>query len=176
MQTEKVSRSIFHRTALQFKTLNFPSLWIFFILVLKLFRPRADSATGGPEEEWVARSVSERVQPSTEGGFAQSAVDKNSSPCAAKSLGSTGSTTVGDTASTSIGPSASFTADNPLTMPHTALVYQSLEGVAAAIPGPRGILSVKALRKTGYRAQEFSESTPILYNDLQIPITNVKKL
>jgi hypothetical protein len=128
----------------------------------------------GTEEECVARSVSERILPSTEAVFAKSALDKNSSPYAMKSLRSTGSTTVGDTAST--GPSAPFTADDPLTMPHTALVYQSLEGVAEAIPGPRGILSVKALRKTGYRAQEFSESTPILYNDLQIPITNIKKL
>jgi hypothetical protein len=146
---------------------------------LKPIRPRAGSGTGeGPEEEWVARSVSERivVGPSTEGGFAQSAVNKNSSPyvAAAKSLRSTGSTSIGDTDST--GPSASFIADDPLTMPHTALVYQSLEETNPAIPVPRGKLSVKALRKTGYRTQEFSESTPILYNDLQIPITNVKKL
>lgn len=75
----------------------------------------------------------------------------------------------------SSGPSA-VGADDPLTRSHPPPVYQGLEGLIPAIPGPRGKLSVKALRKTGYRAQEFSESTPILYNDLQIPITNVQKL
>lgn len=42
-------------------------------------------------------------------------------------------------------------------------------------PGP-GNLSVKALRKTGLRIQEVAGTTPILYNDLQIPITNARKL
>lgn len=148
----------------------------FFMFANNYCRLRAESVTGEPEEEWVPRSVSERIPmgAGTDRGFARSSMDI--CPHVVKSLKSTGSTSMGDTASTGPAPPPSHIADDPLTMPHTALVYQSLEGKAPAVPGPRGTLSVKALRKTGYRAQEFSESMPILYNDLQIPITNVKKL
>ena len=44
-----------------------------------------------------------------------------------------------------------------------------------SVPGS-GKLSVRALRKTGLRIQEVAGATPILYNDLQIPITNARKL
>ena len=45
----------------------------------------------------------------------------------------------------------------------------------SSVPGS-GKLSVRALRKTGLRIQEVAGATPILYNDLQIPITNARKL
>ena len=46
---------------------------------------------------------------------------------------------------------------------------------ANSAPGS-GKLSVRALRKTGLRIPEVAGATPILYNDLQIPITNARKL
>lgn len=55
------------------------------------------------------------------------------------------------------------------------LDYLVNQEITSSSPGP-GNLSVKALRKTGLRIQEVAGTTPILYNDLQIPITNARKL
>lgn len=60
---------------------------------------------------------------------------------------------------------------------HPAPVFQSLDvPVIDPTVAANGSMSVRALRKTGFRTGEFSEGTPILYNDLQIPITIVRKL
>ena len=57
------------------------------------------------------------------------------------------------------------------------LDYLVNQEITSSNPGPGpGNLSVKALRKTGLRIQEVAGTTPILYNDLQIPITNARKL
>ena len=55
------------------------------------------------------------------------------------------------------------------------LDYLVNQAITNSAPGP-GKLSVKALRKTGLRIQEVAGTTPILYNDLQLPITNARKL
>ena len=55
------------------------------------------------------------------------------------------------------------------------LDYLVNQEINNSFPGS-GNLSVKALRKTGLRIQEVAGTTPILYNDLQVPITNARKL
>ena len=65
----------------------------------------------------------------------------------------------------------------PLGPAHPAPAFQSLDvPVIDPTAAANGTMSVRALRKTGFRTGEFSEGTPILYNDLQIPITIVRKL